>query len=248
MALIPHSHPERLARKAEKRRRLLGFLRTEFWTTPEIAGVVMGISDRTAIRDTLLGMSRDDLIVQDEIPLLAGKLSVVGITMSGQAQASEAIGKQLVVRVYERGRIGLTTIHHTLDLQRLRIVAARAGWKGWTYLDRVTPQQLVTGRRHRADALVVHPDGFRVALECERTIKTRKRYRAIVGEHLESVQRGEYDKVVWACPTETFSKALDQVLASIPRIIVSGRDLPFAEQERACMRVCTYAQFPVIAF
>ncbi|MDP2832336.1 MAG: MobC family replication-relaxation protein [Pseudomonadota bacterium] len=246
MPLIPHSHAERLARKADKRRRLLSFLRLELWTTPSVAGMVMGVSDRATIKSTIDRMEVDGLVVRDRVRMPLGLvLHVVGITMNGQAEAGST-GKPFVARAYETGRIGLTVIDHTLELQRLRIAAARAGYKGWAYLDRITVEQRKESRQHRADALVTHPGGVRAALECERTLKSRKRYQVIVGDHLSAIGQRQYERVIWTCPNAAIADSLRKIINSIPRVIVAGVDNRMGQQEQALFTFCTYTEFPTI--
>lgn len=245
MPLIPHSHAERLARKADKRRRLLGFLRTEFWTTLGIVGTLLEIKDRTAIRDTLKSMARDGFVVVEEISLLSGRrVKVVGLTMNGQAMAAATTGKPVIPRAYERGRLPLTRFDHRTDLQRLRIAAARAGWKGWFYCDQITAEQRKSSKRHRADALLTHPAGQRVALEVERHTKTGKRYQVIIGDHLSAIAEGQYNHVVWAVPSTELVEVLRQLITGIPRVIVGGIDTRMGQQQHAHFTFCNYSQFP----
>lgn len=241
--LIPHSHAERLARKSDKRRRLLGFLRTETWTTPSIASMVMGISDRRTTKGTLDSMAGDGLVVRDKLRLPLGlTLHIVGITTNGQAEAASLTGKPFVARAYETGRIGLTVIDHTLDLQRLRIAAARAGWKGWAYLDRI-PLEERKDKRHRADALATHPSGQRAAIEAERTMKTKKRYQVIVGDHLSAIAQRQYDRVVYTAPNTAIVEALRQTVTGLPRVLVQGVDTRLTQEHLARFLFCTYDQF-----
>lgn len=243
--LIPHSHAERLMRKADKRRRLLGFLRTETWTTPAIAGMVMGIADRRTIKGTLDSMAADGLIARDKLRLPLGLiLHVVGVTMNGQAEAASLTGKPFVARAYETGRIGLTVIDHTLDLQRLRIAAARAGWKGWTYLDRIPLEERKDNKRHRADALATHPSGQRVAIEAERTMKTKKRYLIIVGDHLSAIAQRQYDRVLYTAPNTAIVEALRQTVTRLPRVLVEGVDTRLSQEHLTRFIFRTYDQFP----
>ncbi|HEX7748644.1 MAG TPA: hypothetical protein VF445_07835, partial [Bordetella sp.] len=195
--LICHSHIERLARLADKERRLLGFLSTEIFTTPRIAADVMRLANSKAAWRTFQRLERNGLIVQDSCRHPGGyTVKIIGITMAGQARAAELLGKQYVNRGYERGRVSLQTIFHREDLQALRLSCARAGWREWTYLDRIRVTQKSTKDSHRADIIARHPAGQRVAIEVERTIKTTKRYRAIAARHLEAMSRGEYAHVI----------------------------------------------------
>lgn len=216
MPIIPHSHADRLAAQAAKRRRLLAWLRSEIWTTIEIAGDVMQLRDRRVVWRTLAAMARDGLIVLDSIEIPLGALPIVGITMDGQSAAAGA-DKPIVARGYERGRIGLTVINHSLDLQRLKLSCLRGGWKNW-----MRPDAEKWGKHHRPDALAWTPDGEAVAIECERTIKTPKRYKAIAANHFTALKKNAYKRVIYACPAPEKLRHVEQLLRMLPPLIVAG--------------------------
>lgn len=239
--LIPHSWQARMDRQAEKRRKLLAFLRTEFWTAPDIAGQIVGLSDPRTISSTIAAMVRDELIVREATRLSSGrKVNIVGITMNGQAHIAHLLQKPMVDRAYEHGRIGLTLVDHRCDLQRLRIMLAQAGWKGWIYPDRQTVAQKTTDPAHRADALVANPNGVQVALECERTVKTAKRYRVIAGHHLTAIARGDYAHVIYTSPDTATSYAVRDLMQGIGQVVVSGRVTSTTPEMLAAFQFCTY--------
>lgn len=216
MPLIPHSHAERLAAQAAKRRRLLAWLRTEIWTTHEIAGDVMGVRDRRSISTTLAAMARDGLVTIDTVENSHGVFKVVGITMDGQSAAATG-DKAMVPRTYERGRIGLTVLNHTLDLQRLKLACLRAGWQNW-----VRPDAQKWGKSHRPDAIAVTPAGIPVAIECERTLKTLKRYRTVVANHIGAMKKNDFRHVVYVSPEPEKVRNVERLLRNLPPLVVGG--------------------------
>lgn len=240
MALIPHSYAERMAAQAAKRRRLLAWLRNEIWTTPDIAGDVMGLRDSCAIRDTLAAMARDGLVSLDSIEIPLGSLRVVGITMDGQSAAATA-DRALLTKTYERGRIGLTVIEHTLDLQRLKLACLRAGWKNW-----VRPDTQKWGKNHRPDALAVTPGGVQVAIECERTLKTLKRYKAVAANHFESLKKKAFIHVVYTCPQPQKAHNVERLLRSLPPLVVSGEKVLPGQLIDAHFSFITYEDLPTL--
>lgn len=240
--LIPHSWQARMDRQAEKRRKLLAFLRTEFWTAPDVAGQIVGLTDTRSIRNTLAAMTRDDLIVRETTRLPSGrKVNIVGITMTGQAHIAHLLNRPMVDRAYEHGRIGITLADHRCDLQRLRIMLAQAGWKGWIYPDRQSVEMKTAGQGHRADALVTHPNGSVIALECERSVKTAKRYRVIAGHHLTAIARGDYARVIYASPDNATSYAVRDLMQGIGQVVVSGRVASTTPEMLTSFLFCTYA-------
>ncbi|MFZ5580129.1 MAG: hypothetical protein ACOZAQ_06685 [Pseudomonadota bacterium] len=242
--LIPHSHAERMARAADKRRKILAFLRTEIWTSEPVIGELLEITHRSTVRATVQALVRDELITIDEVILTNGdKINLLGITLNGQAHAADLVGKDIALRHYEKGRVGISTIRHTLDLQVLRIRFARAGWKGWSYSDRVKPEDK-NAPTHRSDALVTHPQGVRFALEVERHLKSKKRYEAIIGHHLTAIRGGAYERVLYATPTGIEGGALVSILSKVNRVNVAGQSVLFGEKERGLFVVTSYQGAP----
>lgn len=234
MALIPHSHADRMAAQATKRRRLLAWLRLEIWTTPAIAGDVMGVTDRRTIRDTLAAMSRDGLIALDEIEIPLGVLKVLGITMDGQSAAA-GLERDMIGSAYERGRIGLTVLDHTLDLQTLKLSCLRAGWKNWN-----KPDSKKWGKAYRPDAIAVTPDGVVVCIECERTIKTKKRYATIFSNHVTGLGKKAFSHVIYAAPTPEKARNIERLLRSIHLLQVAGETVSAGKTIDAHFTFVTY--------
>lgn len=216
MPLIPHSHADRLAAQATKRRRLLAWLRQEIWTSHEIAGDVMSVSDRRTIRTTLAAMARDGLVTLDSVETPLEVFKVVGITMDGQSAAATG-DKAMVVRTFERGRIGLSVLHHTLDVQRLKLACLRAGWKNW-----MRPDAEKWDKNHRPDAIAVTPTGVPVAIECERTLKTLKRYKSVVANHIGSIKKKAFRHVVYVLPEPEKVRNVERLLRNLPPLVVGG--------------------------
>jgi hypothetical protein len=245
--LIPHSHADRLARRDDKRRKLLAWLRSEIWTTPRIAADVMGLDLVSSAGRPLAAMARDGLVAVDEVTHPNNtKLQLVGITLDGQAHIAGLLDKPFIARAYERGRVGLLTMSHRSDLQALRLACARAGWREWRYPDRVPAAAKTSKDTHRPDAIALHPSGMRIAIEVERTIKTAKRYRFIAGRHLDAMARDDYQRVVYAAPDAARATALQTIWQSLGHVVVAGRDVTVTDDLFVDWRFCTYSQVPTL--
>lgn len=241
--LIPHSHAARLARRDEKRRKILAFLRSEIWTMPEIIGLVAGVSDPRTISSTLKSMECDGLIVREECTLPSGRrVHLIGITMDGQSHISHLLNKPIIDKAHERGRAGLSQVDHRCDAQRLHIQLAQAGWTGWKYPDRVPVAEKSQPGAHRADAITTTPDGVVVALEIERNVKTGKRYRAILAHHLAALARGDYFQVIYTSPNEVTAHAVRSLMTSINQVIVAGRETTVTAEMLKNFRFLTYEE------
>lgn len=246
--LIPHSYAARMQRAADKRRRLLAFLRTEVYTTPSVAAQVMQLQRLASATRPLETMQKDGLIVCERVAHpRGGNISLVGITLDGQAQIAHQLEKPFIEKAYERGRVGLTTLDHRCDLQRLRLACARVKWRDWRYPDRadaVTKTSHPPGELHRPDAIAVHPSGALVAIEVERTLKSTKRYRFILGRHLEAIARGDYEYVIYTSPDVSRAEALRSIVKNLGHVVVAGRDVPTVGDLFNPFHYCTYPDLP----
>ncbi|MBK6906343.1 MAG: hypothetical protein IPH08_04240 [Rhodocyclaceae bacterium] len=219
---------ERAARTASKRQALLRFLRKNYYTSAEIAGMVMGIASRQGVHTTLAAMERDDMLRRETVEANGRKWTLWGITAHGQALAfNPDAGEQPESKYFEAGRVGLTVLAHTLDLQRISIQVERAGWTDWKLGDRLEKWQANVSR---PDALATSPQGNLVAIECERTIKTVKRYEAVLADRLQAIKRGQFQRCVWLCPTHELSTRLQTIITSIKDVVVAGSRVPIQER------------------
>lgn len=241
--LIPHSHAARIARRDDKRRKILGFLRTEIWTLPEIVGLVAGVRDPRTITTTVCSMERANLLTLEECTLPSGRrVSLVGITMDGQSHISHLLNKPIIDKAHERGRAGLSQVDHRCDAQRLHIQLAQAGWTGWKYPDRVPVAEKSQAGMHRADAITTTPTGVVVALEIERNVKTGKRYRSIFSYHLSALARGDYSQVIYTSPNVVTAHAVRSLVASINQVIVGGRETIVTPEMLSKFQFLTYSE------
>lgn len=241
---------ERLQRQEAKRRYLLGFLRAEIWTTPDIAGEVMGIAHPTTIRNTLRGMVADGLLISATVETPRGPRQLVGITAHGQAIATPT-GKLPENRIFEPSKVGLTTFQHTLDMQRVKIACLLSGWRSWQNQDRIKPKErsgiiVQTKKIKRPDVIVTHPSGKAVALEVERTLKQRARYTGIVAGHLTAIQQGKFQHAIWVTPDQASADLLTMVFQNIRTLLIAGVTAVVTPEHRACIHVVTYQALPTI--
>ena len=233
---------ERAARTAEKRQLLLRFLRTNYYTTADIAGLLLGITSRQGVHTTLSAMERDDLLRREVVEANSRRWTLWGITPHGQAMAFDpANGEQPERKYFEAGRVGLSVLAHTLDLQRFSILAERAGWTDWQFGDQLEKWQ---AGQSRPDALLTAPGGVRIALECERTIKTVKRYEAILSDRLQAIKRGEFARCLWLCPTRDQATRLKTIIVGIKNVAVGGTRAPILERHLASLSFAPYEEFP----
>jgi hypothetical protein len=237
------THAERQHARREKERKVLAFLRQEIWATPRVLAVLLQNpqgkpADKATVSRLVSYLKAQGLV---ETETLDEQHFVVGITADGQARAAQILGKDLVVKEYQRGRVSLSTFAHREDLQLLHIRCVKAGWGLFTYPDRL-PVSLKAKAPHRPDAITRPPNGQQVAVEIERTIKTQKRYAAIIGGHLANMQAGLYQHVIYASPDRARAQAVAKIFSEIGRVVVQGRDVALDAASRGKFSFLTYEE------
>lgn len=234
---------ERAARAKEKQWLLLRFLRDEIYTNLATAGRVMKVLER-ATRDTISKMERAGLVVRHEVKLLEDlpPLVVVGITQLGQAEAYDPVaGDAIISKEFRPGKFSPLKLQHNLDVQRLRLYAAESGKaQRWLATDRI---QLEGKGLIRPDALLLDQNEIRVAVEVERTIKTPKRYVAIMAGHLTAILQNKWDKVIWACPDQSTANKVQTIMQKIEVVDLAGVKTKVQDKHRARLQFTTYSQF-----
>ncbi len=214
---------ERAARAQEKRHALLRFLREEIYTTPKVAGTVMGVGERAA-RQTIAPMESAGLVRRWPIQLFDGlqTITVVGITSLGQAHAFDPATEKVIDRAFDPARFSVMFLQHTLDIQRLRIKATGSGLvKQWVNGDRLAA---VKQGEKKPDAVCLTAYGVRIAIEAERSIKSPKRYAAIVEGHLTAMHQGKWQRVVWVFPDANTMERVKAMVLGVSRVRIAGID------------------------
>lgn len=197
---------ERKVRQEVKQRVVLRFLRTSIYSSSDILGEVLELKSPSSVSRSLAAIERRELIKRHTFHVLNGRMTLWGITAHGQAMAAEP-QEDIVSHTFEPSKVGLATLQHTLDLQRLEVRADKAGWRGWQSCDRgpIRVLTLAKGNKRdgpstgsRPDAIAITPDEVCVSIELERTIKTPRRYRdQIIPSHLQRINAGDCQYVVW---------------------------------------------------
>lgn len=199
-SLIRDPH-ERKHIRALKQTKVLHWLKTEIYSSPEILALVLGFTHRQSVHKTLTAMEECGLIRQGRVAIVGGHQTLWGITEHGQAMAfDESKDQAPSPRVFEPGRISALRLRHILGLQKLKWQAMQVAWTGWKHCDRgVKPQKRRKEFNHRPDVLAISPAGRVVAIELELTFKTIKRYTAeVIPAHARQIYvEGNYHHVLW---------------------------------------------------
>lgn len=232
----------RINRKSEKQYLVLRFLRQQLWSSQPILQAVLKLQSRQATHKSLCQMELAGLIKAHNFEALGGKLKLWGITSQGQAFAFIPGSEEPYSAYFEPTRISEQMIRHQLDLQMIRIKAELMGWGNWVDGDRLGHLESNT---KRPDATVLNDNGIKVAIECERTFKTAKRYEQILLSYLRLLKSGVVKEVVWVSPTEDFAKRLKILITSIKTLRVSGQPVQIdPTKHHVNLYFCTYENWP----
>ncbi|MFZ2627446.1 MAG: hypothetical protein WAX67_01025 [Rugosibacter sp.] len=229
----------RRERAEQKRTALLRFLREELYTTPGMAGLVMGCGERAA-RQTIASMESEGVIKRHPVALAEGQRPVMIIGITGHGQGI-AFGEGETVRAREFRLCDFSMLHlqHTTDIQRLRVASSDITGK-WV------PGGLLPKSKKgvkRPDAIAVLHDGARVAIEVERSIKNPMRYREILAGHLLAIKQKNWDRVVWTSPSKEISGRVERIIKSINRLKIGGIDTLLTPSDFAHLSFCEYKRF-----
>ncbi|MDE2128975.1 MAG: replication-relaxation family protein [Betaproteobacteria bacterium] len=217
-ALPPQmSFAQRMQRVEQKQNIVLRFLRDEIYTTQKVLEMLLGLSpDRT--KKTLINMQKAELITRKQVVAGNGWAPVLwGITPHGQGMACIQSETDFPnERYFQPGRVGLSMLHHTIGLQKIRIQAERAGWTGWINGDKAAEFDAES----RPDAVVTDTGGRRWCIEYERTMKVKTRYQGILFARLRAIKNGAYERVCWVCDTPQASLLLRNAILSLRKFEV----------------------------
>lgn len=229
---------QRAEATAQKRRAILQFLRDETWSVPEILAQVAGITSRQGIHTTLKAMERDELLKYHSMPIAGRRdLPTWGITAHGLAFAWEEDEVLEDRPRFEPSRLALSRVPHQVDLQRIRLAAESMGWKDWRRGERLGFSPSI-----RPDAVAISAKGAKVAIEIERTIKTRSRYQQIIAGHLDAIAANDWVGVYYICP-EGMPVRLKRVFDSIEYITRNGDRLELTDSHRSRFKFMSQAEF-----
>jgi hypothetical protein len=233
---------QRLARIEEKRRAVLRWLRDETWSTPEVLGLVMRHNSRQATYKSLRKLEAEGYLSSTELQVFRKKTQLIfGITSHGQTVAYDLDEPMENRPVFEPSKITLSGLQHEVDVQLLRVRAEREGWPQWTPGSRLGVSR--AGEK-RPDAVALSPNQQIVAIEVERTAKTKKRYEVLLSQYFQAVAKGKYQRIVWVSPTEDFSCRLKRLIHSITAVPVGTKRIDLEQRHFALMQFHAYSDWP----
>lgn len=219
-------------RTANKRAKVLAWLRGEIYTTADVAATLLDIQ-RPAAWKTLSAMARDGLVRSERLPGGSSIIAVWGLTPHGAVAAREPGRDDFAdLPYFETGRVSPFTIHHALATQRLRLALEAEGWADWQSEKECRRRGTAEGWLKVPDALARDPAGQRVALEVERSFKTAKRYADVLSAYLRMVKQGQIDRIAYHCPPG-MARHLQELFHSIDSVMFQGQRVGITSEHHA---------------
>ena len=237
--MLIESYQKRIQRREDKTQVILSFLRDEIWSTSTILGKLLGFS-RTGIYKTLAYLEKNELVRSHHYPELNQKL--YGITPKGLMFSWEEHEAFQDRAYFEPSKVKPLMVQHYVDTQQARLQANDACWKDW-----LPGHLLQKGLAKRPDAVAISPQGLRIAVEIERTVKTKKRYEVIWATYLQAVKRNEFDYVHYVCPDANFAQRLRRMFSIIDSVPIAGQRVPIAQKHRARFPTFSLSQWPPLS-
>jgi hypothetical protein len=201
--------------------KLLRFLLEENYSSLDNLATLLGVAKQTALRITK-HLCDKDYLTKVEVDIgLARAISVFQPTNTGLMFAIADDENLPVLR--EVNRVNQATIYHDLKLQQIRLKLEADGYTKFQSSWQLS--RILKKRKEKVpiipDYTCVNPDGDKVAIEYERTIKTKKRYQEIIGQYMDIKERGIIKQVLYYTE-DGFATKLKQLFAGIEFIYRKG--------------------------
>jgi len=237
--MLIKSYEKRQTRVQHKKNIILKYLRDETWSNGYNLARLLNVTN-TAIYKTLAKLEQQELLKSYYVADL--KFKIWGITQMGLLYSW---GENEVMEnryAFEPSKVKPVMIQHHLDLQCARFNAEKQGWENW-----IPGNQLPKGITKRPDAVALnYANNKKIAIELERTIKTKKRYEIIISIYLQAIKRGEYHSIHYVCPDADFAERMKRMFMLIKSVPVAGDRVQLNEKHRARFPVYALDQWPPV--
>ena len=205
-----------------RKRKILRFLIEENYSSLENLAQLLGVAKQTVLRITK-HLCESTYLTKTEVNIgLARNISVFQPTNTGIMFA--IMENEQMPELRELSKVNATTIYHDLQLQKIRFTLEKQGYTNFQ-----SSWQLIRILRKRKekvpkipDYTCINPDGDKVAIEYERTIKTTKRYQEIIGQYMEIKEREVIKQVIYFTNIG-FANKLKLLFSSIGVIYRKGK-------------------------
>ncbi|WP_092483544.1 hypothetical protein [Candidatus Ichthyocystis hellenicum] len=235
---------EALIINQQKIDKILSFMKDEPYTTINMLQMLLKLKNSQSIKKIMTKLKSSSIVWEKNVRISTGKVvSIWGITLHGKMLLTEQEKlAQVVPRRTSPKQIG--QYHHTMTLQKIRILADHAGWTQWINKSQST---FIGEQDSRVDAICMSPMGYVFAIEYERTLKSINRYRDIISSRLQSIKRNEYQYIVWISDDFDVHRRLKRILFSIEYVVIYDTIIYLEKDKHLSKMLCIhYAEWPNI--
>lgn len=212
LAEFSGSHEKRTRRNAEKIRLTLRFLRDEYCSTAEIISQVIGVPTMKPVYMFLNGLEKKGYLRFVEHVIDGKRRKVWGLTPHGVAFSFDDDEPLTDAEPFQPSKVSATQLHHRFGLQQLRLDMERSGARNWRYLNAANAKGMKI-----PDALAEIGDKT-VAVEFERTVKSRRRYQELVSSYLFNRKTHGIDEIWYVCPDKPTLRRVEKAILNVPEI------------------------------
>jgi hypothetical protein len=236
--LIP-DNKARLQRMNEKIFILLNFLKAETYSDFVTLKRLFKYQDARPLYRLLEKVEGMGLIQKYVFESRVGSLALWGITQDGIAVVITP-DDQIFPSRFEPSKLKGWSLDHHLDNQLAHLILAQKGATDWINGDRNTFLNQFKVK-HRPDGLITLPNGKRIAIETERSLKTKARYQQIIQSHLgaRASEPPLWFNVFYVVPDEQKKRALMLLFENITYVVVNNQQVKLEAKHRRVFRFYT---------
>jgi hypothetical protein len=199
---------------------VLSFLKVETWSDVKTLKMLLDHNSVQATHQLAKRMCSNGLLVSAKLQLLSGhSITLYGITETGQAYAWELSEDVTTSVVFQPSKVSPLMLQHELDMQKLHIQAEHNGWTQWQNGKHLGRR--IEGAKY-PDAVAVSPQGIICCMEVEREIKSTSRMRQILASHLAQRKSGQWQKIVYLCPSMDLALRLKRKCSTLEYVTWRG--------------------------
>lgn len=228
---------ERDRRSQEKVITLLMFLKQETYSNFSVIKYLFEFKSDRPLYRLLAKVEMLGLIQKHVHSMRAGKISIWGITQEGLATVILK-GDNVFPPRFEPSKLKGWTLDHHLDNQLVYLSLTKQGCTDWINGDRNTFSDQFKVK-HRPDGVITLPNGKRIAIETERSLKTKARYQQIIASHLKARTENLWFYVFYIVPDEQKKCALMLLFNSIKYVVENGQHVVLEAKHRGILKVFT---------
>ncbi len=192
--------------------------------------MLLSVPKQTVMRITR-NLCERNYLTKHEVDIgLARPIAVFQPTNTGIMFAVDS--NQEIPELREINRVNSATIYHDLKLQQIRFKLESQGYHSFQSAWHLA--RLLKKRNDKVpkipDYTCINPVGDKVAIEYERTIKSKKRYQEVIGQYMDIKERGIIKQVIYFTD-DGFADKFRQLFNGIEFVYRRGKTEKYQSQD-----------------